>query len=112
MVEQQEINVEALRRQIADGNFAMRPHAMQHAVKEEFTQADVVHVALNGLLVESYPARCRGLFYANIRIEGITVPLHVVCEHRHSEASVDIVTAYVPAKAEWMTPTRRRKKRP
>ena len=31
------IDLDALRRQVTDGNFALRPHALQHAVKEGFT---------------------------------------------------------------------------
>lgn len=32
------IDIDALRRQVGDGNFALRPHAIQHAVKEGFTE--------------------------------------------------------------------------
>lgn len=44
MVRKGPINIDALRRQVADGNFALGPHAMQHAVKEGFTQKDMVCV--------------------------------------------------------------------
>jgi hypothetical protein len=83
---------------------------MQHAVKEGFTRDDVSHVVLSGVVVESYPERKRCLFCANVVVEGITVPLHVVCEHHEPEEPVDIVTAYVPSEEKWETPTRRRRK--
>jgi len=96
--------------QVRAGIFAVRPHAMQHAVKEEFSIDDIVHVALHGVIVEEYPQRQRGLLYADISVEGITLPLHVVCEHRHPDAPVDFVTAYIPRTNEWETPTRRRRR--
>jgi hypothetical protein len=105
------LDIEALRRQVADDNFALKPHAMQHAVKEGFTEDDMVHVALNGVIVELYPERKRCLLYADMTIEGLQMPLHLVCEHRHPTEPVIFVTAYIPSEEEWETPTRRRKKR-
>ncbi|MCK4488377.1 MAG: hypothetical protein KAU38_16655 [Desulfobacterales bacterium] len=61
--------------------------------------------------LEAYPERNRCLFYADVAIEGIKMPLHVVCEQTHSEDAVDFVTAYIPSDEEWETPTRRRKNR-
>jgi len=103
-------DLEAIRSQVQDGNYAVRSHAMQHAVKEGFSVRDMVQVVLHGVLVEEYPQRQRGL-YANVLVEEMAMPLHVVCEHRGSDMPVDFVTAYIPAGEEWETPTRRRCKR-
>ena len=84
---------------------------MQHAVKEGFSVRDMVHAVLHGLLVEEYPERQRGLVYADISIEDVIVPLHVVCEVHGRDAAVDFVTADIPEGEEWETPTRRRSKR-
>lgn len=105
------LDLEAARSQVREGNFAVRPHAMQHAVKEGFSVEDMVYVVLHGVIVEVYPERQRGLLYADILVEGISLPLHVVCEHPHPEATVDFVTAYVPDAEMWETPTRRRRTR-
>ena len=104
------IDLNALRRQVGEGNFALRPHAMQHAVKEGFTADAMLHVVLQGTVIEMYTDRNRCLFYANVMIEGLRLPLHVVCEHLHLDAPVDFVTAYIPSEEEWETPTRRRRK--
>jgi len=104
-------DLEAIRSQVQDGNYAVRPHAMQHAVKEGFSVRDMVHVVLHGLLVEEYPERKRGLVYADISVEDVIMPLHVVCEHRGRDAPVDFVTAYIAVGEEWETPTRRRRKK-
>jgi hypothetical protein len=109
--EEQSIDIEALRRQVANDNFALKPHAMRHAVKEGFTEDDMVHVALNGVIVEFYPERKQCLLYADIIIEGIRMPLHLVCEHYHPDEPVIFVTAYIPSEEEWETPTQRRRKR-
>jgi hypothetical protein len=105
------IVLDALRRQVTDSNFALRPHAMQHAVKEGFTKDHMTQVVLQGALVETYAERNRCLLYAEVTIEGLKIPLHVVCEHLYLDAPVDFVTAYIPSQEEWETPTRRRKKR-
>lgn len=106
-----DLDLAAIRIQVQDGNYAVRSHAMQHAVKEGSSVRDMVQVVLHGLLVEEYPQRQRGLLCADISVEEVVVPLHVVCEHRSPGAAVDFVTAYIPADEEWETPTRRRRKR-
>ena len=105
------IDLNVLRRQVTDQNLALRPHAMHHAVKEGFTKDDMTHVVLQGILLETYAERSRCLLYADVTIEGLRMPLHVVCEHGNPDAPVDFVTAYIPSQEEWETPTRRRKKR-
>jgi len=104
------VDIEAMRRQVVVRNFALRSHAMQHAVKERFGQDDVIHVALHGQVIETYPQHKRWLLWAEITIEGTKVPLHVVAEHLRPNAAVDFVTAYIPGENEWETPTRRRAK--
>ena len=106
-----QINLDVLRRQVVNGNFALRPHALQHAVKEGFTQDAMLQVVLQGSMIEDYPERRRCLLTANVTIEGLELPLHVVCEHLQPDAPVDFVTAYIPSEQEWETPTKRRRKR-
>jgi len=105
------MDIDVLRFQVDNDNFAVRIHAIQHAVKEGFTKEDMIYVVLHGSILEKYPERKRCLFYACVTIEGIKMPLHVVCEHHHLESPVDFVTAYIPSEEEWETPTRRRKKK-
>ena len=105
------LDLQALRRQVGEGNFALRPHVMQHAVKEGFRADDVVQVILNGKVIEEYPGRRRCLFGGEATVEEIRVALHVVCEHAEPEAVVDIVTSYIPSEREWATPSRRRRKK-
>ena len=39
-------------------------------------------------------------------IDNVSSPLHVVCDYSNDEV-VDIVTAYIPPKPWWETPSRR-----
>ena len=103
-------DLKAVRSQVQEGDYAVRPHALQHAVKEGFSVRDMVEVVLHGSLVEEYPERQRGLVYGDVSIEEVSIPLHVVCEHHGPDVAVDFVTAYIPAGEEWETPTRRRRK--
>ncbi|MDI6776614.1 MAG: DUF4258 domain-containing protein [Syntrophales bacterium] len=105
------MDIGALHFQISNGNFAIGSHAIQHAVKEGFTKEDMIYAILNGSVIERYPGRKRCLFCADVIIEGLTMPLHVICEHLHPKSPVDFVTAYIPSEEEWETPTQRRRKK-
>lgn len=83
-----------MRRQVVARNFALRPHAMQHAVKEGFRQDDIIHVALCGRVIETYPERKRWLLWAKVTVKGTRVPLHVIAEHPWSDAAVDFHRVY------------------
>ena len=61
-------------------------------------------------VIETYPLRQRGLLYDEVDIEGSTLPLHVVCEHRSPNSPVDVVTAYIPENEIWETSKKRRGK--
>ena len=104
------LDLAAVRRRVADGHFSVRPHAMQHAVKEGFTVEQIVQTVMIGRVIEEYPDRSRCLLYADINVEGVRLPLHVVCEYGPEDQPVDSVTAYIPSEEEWITPRRRRRR--
>lgn len=105
------MDIGALHFQITNGNFAIRSHAIQRAVKEGFTKEDMIYAILNGSVIERYPGRKRCLFCADVIIEGLAMPPHVICEYLHPKTPVDFVTAYIPSKEEWETLTQRRRKK-
>ncbi|MCH8291527.1 DUF4258 domain-containing protein [Candidatus Poribacteria bacterium] len=106
------MNIEQVREQVSAGEYSLRPHAIQHAAKEGFNSSDILHAVLTGEVIEHYPDRNRCLFYADIVVERIILPLHVVCEFNPEldTVVVDIVTAYVPTEEKWVSPRRRRRK--
>ena len=104
------ISLRALRREVTGGNYALGPHAMQHAGQDDLYHVGHCEFFLDGVLVEEYPSRRRCLLYADVTIEGVKLPLHVVCEQWSPESPVAIVTAYIPSENEWITPTRRKRR--
>jgi hypothetical protein len=105
------VNIKQVREQVSAGEYSLRPHAIQHAAKEGFNFSDILHAVLTGEVIERYPDRNRCLFYADIVVEKITLPLHVVCEFNPElDTIVDIVTAYVPTEETWISPRQRRRK--
>ena len=113
------MNIEQMREQVRAGEYSLRPHAIQHAVKEGFKPIHILHAVLTGEVIERYPDRDRCLFYVDTAVEGMPLPLHVedsrdgvVCEFNPDlDDIVDIVTAYVPTEEEWIHPRQRRRKR-
>ena len=67
---------------------------------------DSDHPALD---LEAYPDEYRCLILGYPRLQSdkdATIPLHIVCDYC-DPTRVDIVTAYVPQRPWWVTPTQR-----
>ena len=100
--------LERIRRLVGARQYRVRIHAVRHMIEEGFGEEDVVS-ALTGKskIVEQYPdeSRCLILGYFDFG-SGARSPLHLVCDYS-LESSVDIITAYIPQKPRWATPTRR-----
>ncbi|MBV9210170.1 MAG: DUF4258 domain-containing protein [Acidobacteria bacterium] len=90
--------------------YRIRIHAVRHMIEEGFSERNIVE-AINGKskIIENYSDDLRCLIYGTCEIDAkIRLSLHVVCDYSHHEI-VDIITAYVPQKPWWTTPTRRGK---
>lgn len=100
--------LEKIRRLIAAQRYRVRIHAVRHMIEEGFTEENMVTaVAGRGKIIEEYPdeSRCLVLGYFHMD-DQIRSPLHIVCDYSDDEL-VDIVTAYIPQKPWWVSPTRR-----
>lgn len=104
------MDIEIIRKQIQAGNYLVKSHAIQHALKEGFDRKNMVEAILNGRIIEEYPDDLRVLVSGTIVSENITVHLHVVCEHA-DPVFVEIVTAYIPDERRWENPPYRRRRR-
>jgi hypothetical protein len=103
------MELEEIQRKVEAGQYAVRPHAVIHAVKEGFTEADMVYVVRHGKIIEEYPERYRCLVYAEVPLSARTsLPLHVICDYWDAE-EIHFVTAYVPDSEFGETPVTRRK---
>ena len=88
--------------------YRVRIHAVRHMVEEGFKESDMIE-AITGKskIIENYPdeSRCLILGYFLIS-EKVRSPLHLVCDYSKAEV-VDLITAYIPQKPWWLTPTTR-----
>jgi len=80
-------------------------------VEEGFDELKVVSMILGqSQLLEDYPDDRRCLILGKLAEGRKTRFLHIVCDCSDS-ACVDVITAYIPQKPWWETPTRRAEKR-
>ena len=89
--------IEELRRLVRSGRYAIKTHAVRHAIAEGFTERDIIAAVMFGRTLAVYPLDERMLILGYISLNRrIRIPLHVVLEY--SETSfVDVVTAFIPA---------------
>ena len=76
------MDIETIRERVRDGNYLVKSHAVQHALKEGFERKHIVEAILNGSVIEEYPADQRVLICGSMTIaEALHLYLHVVCEY-------------------------------
>lgn len=88
--------------------YRVRIHTVRHMIEEGFGEQNLTE-ALTGRsrILENYPNELRCLVYGHFMMDGkVRSPLHIVCDYSSVEV-VDIVTAYIPQKPWWLTPTKR-----
>jgi len=88
--------------------YRIRVHAVHHMIEEGFSEENLIDSVLGrSRILENYPDENRSLVFGFFRLSRkVRCPLHVVCDYSNPEA-IDIVTAYIPEKPWWSTPTRR-----
>ena len=108
MIDNEEL-LAKLRSLLTERNYRIRIHAVRHMVEEGFKEQNII-AAIEGKsrILENYSEESRCLIVGYFRLsDKVRCPLHIVCDY--SDANVlDIVTAYIPEKPWWSTPTKRR----
>jgi hypothetical protein len=105
------VDIETIRERIRSGNYLVRSHAVQHALKEGFERQHMVEAILTGSVIEEYHEEHRALISGRSGISQTRpIYLHVVCEYA-DPVYVEFVTAYIPDEAEWESPPFRRRRR-
>jgi len=87
-------------------------HAVRHMIEEGFDENQLLE-AFRGTLriIEVYPEESRYLLLGYFHFtRTISSPLHILCD-LSKPSVVDIVTAYIPQRPWWISPTRRGRKR-
>jgi hypothetical protein len=104
------VDIETIRERVRKGNYLVKSHAVQHALKEGFERTHMVEAILEGTIIEEYPDDQRVLICGKTTLAKTTdVYLHVVCEYADA-IYVEFVTAYIPDEQEWAQPPLRRRK--
>jgi hypothetical protein len=107
MDEQQEL-LEKIKALIEAKKYRVRIHAVRHMIEEGFTEGSMIEALMGrSRMLENYSDEFRCLISSYFRMsEKVRSPLHIVCDYSNDEV-VDIITAYIPQKPWWLTPTRR-----
>jgi hypothetical protein len=80
-------------------------------VEEGFDESQATQAIVgDGRLLEDYPEDRRCLILGKLAEEGRSRFVHIVCDYSDPEC-VDLVTAYVPQRPWWNTPTQRPRKK-
>jgi len=100
--------LEKIKRLVGEKKYRVRLHTVRHMIEEGFTEENMVEaVTGKSKILENYPDELRCLVLGYFLIgEKVRSPLHIVCDYS-KEGLIDIVTAYIPQKPWWITPTKR-----
>ncbi len=110
--ESEQALLEKIKLLMADAKYRVRIHAVRHMIEEGFTESDLVE-ALTGKskILELYIDEHRCLILGSFSVsKKVRSPLHLVCDYSHDDV-VDIVTAYIPQKPWWISPSQREQQR-
>ena len=98
---------------VRSGRYRLRLHTVRHMLEEGFDEGNIIETLTGpgAKVLEEYPEQQRclvlGSYAVSPRRRNV---LHAVCDYSDPEI-VDIVTAYIPQRPWWETPTRRGKGR-
>ena len=96
--------VEIIRERVRAGDYLVKSHAVQHALKEGFERKHMVEAILKGRIIEEYPDDQRVLVCGSVTLAGsLNLYLHVVCEYA-DPVYTEFVTAYIPDELQWQSP--------
>ena len=100
--------LESIKELVRANRYRVRIHAVRHMIEEGFSEDSLLEaIAGRCKVLENYldESRCLILGYFSMD-DKIRSPLHIVCDYSNDEV-VDFITAYIPQKPWWQTPTRR-----
>ena len=101
---------ENIKKLVASGKYRVRIHAVRHMIEEGFNEVNIIEAIIGkSRIIEDYPDDRRCLILGRFHFtHAIISPLHVVCDYSRTDL-VDIITAYIPQKPWWVSPTKRGK---
>jgi len=91
------VDIETICSKVRSKHYLIYDHAITEAFKDGLSVNDMLHVLLNGEIIEDDFQRSRCLVYANLP-GGI--PVHVGVDYARFE--IEIVTTYIPDDQAWI----------
>lgn len=93
---------------VGNRHYRVKIHAVRHMIEEGFSEKYMVDAILgDSKIIELYNEDERCLILGQFLWNGLVRSwLHIVCDYSN-EKIIDVVTAYVPQKPWWISPTRR-----
>ncbi len=92
------------------GRYRVRIHTIRHMIEEGFSENNIVSAIIgDSKIIELYHEDKRCLILSKFLWSNrIKSPIHIVCDYSNNKL-IDIVTAYIPQRPWWISPTRRGK---
>jgi hypothetical protein len=88
--------------------YRVKIHTVRHMIEEGFSEKDIVNAILeDSKIIELYEEDKRCLILGQFNWNGgVKSALHIVCDYSNKKI-IDFVTAYIPQRPWWESPTRR-----
>ncbi|MDI6785385.1 MAG: DUF4258 domain-containing protein [bacterium] len=103
--------LERIKRLVKDKHYRVKIHSVRHMIEEGFSEKNIVSaITGDSKIIELYDEDKRCLILGKfLWYKGVDSPIHVVCDYSNKKI-IDIVTAYIPQKPWWISPTQRARK--
>lgn len=103
--------LDKIKKLVSNGQYRVRIHVVRHMIEEGFSEQDMIEMLIgDSRIIETYEEEKRCLIFGNfLWDERVKSSLHVVCDYSNKK-TVDLVTAYIPQRPWWISPTKRGKR--
>ena len=97
-----------IKKLVKEGRYRIKIHAVKHMIEEGFSEKDIIAAIVGeSRIIEMYDEDKRCLILGRFLWDDRTKsPIHVVCDYSNRKL-IDIVTAYIPQRPWWISPTQR-----
>jgi hypothetical protein len=98
----------AIKKLVNERRYRVKIHAVRHMIEEGFSERDIIAAILGeSKIIEMYDKDKRCLILGRFRWDDkIKSSIHMVCDYSNRKL-IDIVTAYIPQRPWWRSPTQR-----
>ena len=97
-----------IKKLVKEERYRIKIHAVRHMIEEGFSEKNMIDAMLGeSRIIEMYDEDKRCLILGHFLWDDrIKSPIHVVCDYSNRKL-IDIVTAYIPQRPWWISPTQR-----